>query len=58
MDRARNMCFCKFRLMEVLSEDRVDFNREISGVIRELNVVATRDDVGIGARSDRRLYSS
>jgi len=44
--------------MEVLSEDKVDLNREMSGVIRELNVVATRDDVGIGARSDNRLYSS
>ena len=58
VDKARNVCFCKFRLMEVLSEDRVDLNREISGVIRELNVVATSDDVGIGARSDKRLYSS
>lgn len=44
--------------MEVLSEDRVDLNRETSGVISELNVVATRDDVGMGARSDNRLYSS
>lgn len=58
VDRARNVCFCKFRLMEVLSEDKVDLNREMSGVIRELNVVAIRDDVGIGARSDNRLYSS
>ena len=58
VDKARNMCLCKFRLMEVLSEDRVDLNREMSGVMRELNVVATRDDVGIGARSDNRLYSS
>ena len=58
VDRARNVDFCKFRLMEVLSEDRVDLNREMSGVIREPNVVATRDDVGIGARSDKRLYSS
>lgn len=58
VDRARNVCFCKFRLMEVLSEDRVDLNREISGVMRELNVVATSDDVEIGARSDRRLCSS
>lgn len=44
--------------MEVVSEDRVDLNREISGVIRELNVMATSDDVGIGTRSDKRLYSS
>jgi len=44
--------------MEVFSEDKVDLNREMSGVIRELNVVASRDDVGIGARSDSRLYSS
>ena len=44
--------------MEVLSEDRVDLNREMSGVIKELNVVAANDDVGIGARSDKRLYSS
>ena len=44
--------------MEELSEERVDLNSEMSGVIRELNVVATRDDVGIGARSDNRLYSS
>ena len=58
VDKARNVCFCKFRLMEVLSEDRVDLNRDMSGVIRELNVVATKDDVGIGARSDSRLYSS
>jgi len=58
VDRARNVCFCKSRLMEALSEDRVDLNSEMSGVIRELNVVATRDDVGIGARSDNRLYSS
>jgi hypothetical protein len=57
-DRARNVCSCKFRLMEVLSEDRVDLNREMSGVIREPKVVATRDDVGIGARSDSKLYSS
>src|ERR1700679_2713052 len=39
VDRARNVCFCKFRLMVVLSEDRVDLNREMSGVIREPNVV-------------------
>jgi len=58
VDRTRNVCFCKFRLMEVLSEDRVDLNRETSGVIREPNVVATKDDVRIGARSDNRLYSS
>lgn len=58
VERARNVCFCKFRLMEVFSEDKVDLNREMSGVIRELNVVATRDDVGIGARSDNRWYSS
>lgn len=57
-DRARNVCFCKFRLMEVLSEDRVDLNSEMSGVMRELNVVAASDDVGIGARSDKRLCSS
>ena len=57
-ERARNVCLCKFRLMEVLSEDSVDLNREMSGVIRELNVVATRDDVRIGARSDNKLYSS
>jgi len=44
--------------MEVLSEEMVDLNKEMSGVIREPNVVATRDDVGIGARSDNRLYSS
>lgn len=44
--------------MELLSEDRVDLNREMSGVIRELNVVATRDDVGIGTRSDNKMYSS
>ena len=58
VDRARNVCFCKSRLMEVLSEDRVDLNRDMSGVIREPKVVATRDDVGIGARSDNKLYSS
>jgi len=58
VDKARNVCFCRFRLMEVVSEDRVDLNREMSGVIRELNVVATSDDVGIGTRSDKRLYSS
>lgn len=44
--------------MEVLSEDRVDLNKDMSGVIRELNVVATSDDAEIGARSDKRLYSS
>ena len=44
--------------MDPLSEDRVDLKREMSGVIRELNVVATRDDVGIGARSANKLYSS
>ena len=58
VDRARNVYFCKFRLMEVFSEDNVDLNREMSGVIREPNVVAVRDDVGIGARSDSKLYSS
>ena len=52
------MCFCKLRLMEVLREDMVDLNKETSGVIKELKVVATRDDVGIGARSVSRLYSS
>ena len=44
--------------MEVLREDRVDLNREMSGVIRELNVVERRDGVGIGARLFNRLYSS
>lgn len=58
VDRARNVYFCKFLLMEVLSEDKVDLNREMRGVIRELNVVAARDDVGIGTRSDNKLYSS
>lgn len=58
VDRARKVYLCRLRLMEVLSEDRVDLNKEMSGVIRELNVVATKDDVGIGARSDSRLYSS
>jgi hypothetical protein len=43
--------------MEVLSEDMADLNKETSGVIRELNVVATKDDVGIGARSDNKMYS-
>lgn len=58
VDSARNVCFCRFRLIEVLRDDMVDLNREMSGVIREPNVVATSDDVGIGARSDNRLYSS
>jgi hypothetical protein len=58
VDKARNVCLCRLRLMEVLSEDRVDLNSDMSGVMRELNVVATRDDEEIGARSDSRLYSS
>jgi hypothetical protein len=58
VDRAMNVCFSKFRLMEVLREDRVDLNKETSGLIKEPNVVATRDEVGIGTRSDNKLYSS
>jgi hypothetical protein len=58
VDKARNTCFCKFRFMAELSEEKVDLNTDMSGVIRELNVVATRDDVGIGAKADNRLYSS